>query len=415
MSATSNAVPSPTALTTSRSQPFRASLARPWCSASPESSPVSAAKPTITWPGSRAATNSTSTSGFCVSASGGGSSEPDFLILWSTSDVGRKSATAAVITMASAPLAATCMASRSCSADPTRSDLDGRGIAEVGRVRRDERDRGPALRRDPCERVALPPRGPVAEEADGVERLPGAARRHDDAPPREVAGQRGGPLQEQPGQLGDLGGVRQPSGTGVLAGEAARRGVEHHSAAGAQQRDVGPRSRVFPHLRVHRGREQHRTSRGEQGRGEQVVGAAVRGPRQQVGRRRRDHDQVGLLAQLHVRHRRDVGEDPGVHGLAGERLERGGADELQRRRGGQHPHGVPGLGEPPQQLAGLVGGDAARHPEQYPGGGHAYCSPSVCSSRPDWISRIAMDSGFSRGPGSTSGPTYSSRPSPSCE
>ena len=88
LSATSNAVPSPTALTTSRSQPLRASLARPWCSASPVSSPVSAAKPTTTWPGSRAATSSTSTSGFCVSASGGGSSEPDFLILWSASDGG---------------------------------------------------------------------------------------------------------------------------------------------------------------------------------------------------------------------------------------------------------------------------------------------------------------------------------------
>ena len=52
--ATSNARPSPTALTTSRSQPLRASLARPWCSASPSASPVSAAKPTITCPGSRA-------------------------------------------------------------------------------------------------------------------------------------------------------------------------------------------------------------------------------------------------------------------------------------------------------------------------------------------------------------------------
>ena len=44
-----------------------------------------------------------------------------------------------------------------------------------------------------------------------------------------------------------------------------------------------------------------------------------------------------------------------------------------------------------------------------------YSAPSVCSRRPAWISRMAMDSGFSRGPGSTSGPTYSSRPSPSWE
>ena len=40
-------------------------------------------------------------------------------------------------------------------------------------------------------------------------------------------------------------------------------------------------------------------------------------------------------------------------------------------------------------------------------------SPSVCVSRPALISRSAIDSGFSLGSGSTSGPTYSSRPSPS--
>ena len=51
LSRTSNARPSPTALTTSRSAPFRASLARPWCRTSPVSSPVSAANPTTTWPG----------------------------------------------------------------------------------------------------------------------------------------------------------------------------------------------------------------------------------------------------------------------------------------------------------------------------------------------------------------------------
>ena len=42
-------------------------------------------------------------------------------------------------------------------------------------------------------------------------------------------------------------------------------------------------------------------------------------------------------------------------------------------------------------------------------------SPSVCVSRPALISRSAIESGFSWTPVSTSGPTYSSRPSPSCE
>ena len=203
-------------------------------------------------------------------------------------------------------------------------------------------------------------------------------------------------------------------------------------AAVAQQRHVVPRGRVLPHLGVHRGREQHRAAGREQRGGQQVVGAAVRGAGQQVRRRRGDDHEVRLLAQLDVRDRRDVGEHPGVHGLPGQRLERGGADEPQRRRRGQHADRVPGLGQPPEQLARLVGGDPAGHPEQDPGRGvrvpghrvpghcvrihkGCYSAPSVCSSSPAWISRIAIDSGFSRGPGSTSGPTYSSRPSPSCE
>ncbi|ERG69118.1 hypothetical protein HMPREF9336_04262 [Segniliparus rugosus ATCC BAA-974] len=33
------------------------------------------------------------------------------------------------------------------------------------------------------------------------------------------------------------------------------------------------------------------------------------------------------------------------------------------------------------------------------------CWPSVCSKSPSWISRSAMESGFSCKPGSTSGPT----------
>jgi hypothetical protein len=64
-------------------------------------------------------------------------------------------------------------------------------------------------------------------------------------------------------------------------------------------------------------------------------------------------DELGLLAQLDVRHGGNVGEHPGVHGLPGQRLERRRADELQCRRRGQDAHGMPGLGEPP--VAGYFG------------------------------------------------------------
>jgi hypothetical protein len=142
----------------------------------------------------------------------------------------------------------------------------------------------------------------------------------------------------------------------------------------------------------------------------------VRDPGQEIGRGRCDDDEVGLLAEPDVRDVRDVGEHTGVHRLAGQRLEGGRPDELERGHGGQHPHGVAGLGELAEQLGALVGRDPAGHAQQHPERGHeSYSPPSVCWSMPAWISRMAMDSGFSRGPGSTSGPTYSSRPSPSWE
>src|SRR5690606_42060126 len=84
--------------------------------------------------------------------------------------------------------------------------------------------------------------------------------------------------------------------------------------------------------------------------------------------------------------------------------------------GGSTQHIVTGLGEKAQQLAGLVGGDAAADAQDDV---HSQDqeAPSMGSavSRPSATSRSAMDSGFSCACVSTSGPTYSSRPSPSCE
>ena len=82
------------------------------------------------------------------------------------------------------------------------------------------------------------------------------------------------------------------------------------------------------------GREHDRAAGGEQGVGEQVVGQAVRGLGQQVGGRRRDHDEVGLLPDPHVRHLVDVGPHVGGDRLARQRRPGGRADELQRGGGG---------------------------------------------------------------------------------
>ena len=168
---------------------------------------------------------------------------------------------------------------------------------------------------------------------------------------------------------------------------------------------------------MHRGGEQHRTSRGQQRRGEQIVGAARNGAGQQVSGGRCDHDEIGFLPDADVRHLVDVIPDAGVHGVSGKGLEGGGADEAQRGFGGNDADGVAGLGELADHGGGLVGGDATGDADDDPlrlrHAGDLGYSPSVCSSRSSWISRMAIDSGFSWRPGSTSGPTYSRMPSPS--
>ena len=174
--------------------------------------------------------------------------------------------------------------------------------------------------------------------------------------------------------------------------------------------------RMQPHLGVHGGREQHRTARGQQGGGQQIIGAAGDGAGQHIGGGRRHDHQVSLLADAHMRHLVDVVENPGVHRETRQCLEGGGADESQRGLGGDHPHLVAGLGELANHRTRLVGGDTARDADDDPLAGHTRApdySPSVCSSRSPWISRMAIDSGFSCRPGSTSGPTYSRMPSPS--
>src|ERR1700744_4726791 len=134
-----------------------------------------------------------------------------------------------------------------------------------------------------------------------------------------------------------------------------------------------------------------------------------------------------------MRHLGNFGEDAGVDGLSGKCLKRGPPDEAQRGFGGDYADLMTGLGELTNNGARLVGGDATGDADNDPLAIHyagsslrqrlprtitarpapSCYSPSVCSSRSAWISRMAMDSGFSCSPGSTSGPTYSRMPSPS--
>jgi hypothetical protein len=74
---------------------------------------------------------------------------------------------------------------------------------------------------------------------------------------------------------------------------------------------------------------------------------------------------VGPLPDTHVRHLRHVREHAGVHGVTGQRLEGGDADEPECGLGGHNPDLMARLGEPPQDLARLVGGDPAADAQNY--------------------------------------------------
>ena len=76
------------------------------------------------------------------------------------------------------------------------------------------------------------------------------------------------------------------------------------------------------------GANDHRAPGGEQGVGQQVVGEPVCGLREQVGRGRRDDDEVGGLPDAHVRHLVDRGPHLGADRLARQRRPRRRADEL---------------------------------------------------------------------------------------
>ena len=173
------------------------------------------------------------------------------------------------------------------SADPARSAtaasisaavLDPHDLGAVGRRQRhggDEADLGAAGGSLLGEGVALLARRAVAEEADRVERLAGAARGDEHRQAGEV-------LRGQDGVDGrhDPFGRGEPSGADVTAGEATGLGLDDVHAPALQRRQVLLDRGVLPHLGVHGGAQHDRRPGGEE-RGREQVGGAARssGPR----------------------------------------------------------------------------------------------------------------------------------------
>ena len=87
------------------------------------------------------------------------------------------------------------------------------------------------------------------------------------------------------------------------AGLVAACGAQDLDSIGAKLRDIALRRRVAPHLPVHRRRDQQRTIAREAQRRQQVVGMAVRELGDEIGRRRRDDDRIGVARELDVTHR----------------------------------------------------------------------------------------------------------------
>src|SRR5664280_903376 len=360
--ATSKPRPFPTSLTTSRSQPLRASLDRPWVSTPPLSSPVSAAKPTTTWPGrTRSAPSSVRMSGLRTRASDGGSAASVFLILTTDRTAGAKSATAAAITIASAPGAAASTAVRSSAVETTGTTVTpaGNGTARLAATSVTSAPRAAAVlasatpwrpdERLPRKRTGsrcsrVPPALTTTWRPARSARSPATPRASTNRATAKISvGSGSRPAPESAP-------VRRPT-----AGSS--------TTALRQRGDVDPGGRVFPHLGMHRRRVHHRARHREQRRGQQVVGPTGGGARQQVSGGGGHQREFGLPAEAHVRHGVGVRPDVGSHQVAGQRGPGRLADEPQRAGGGDDPNGMTGLGQQSEQLDRLVRRDTSGHAE----------------------------------------------------
>ena len=144
-------------------------------------------------------------------------------------------------------------------------------------------------------------------------------------------------------------------------------GIDDVYAAGAQDRDVLDDRRVLPHFGVHRRAQHHGRTRRQQDIGQQVGRQPDSIGRDQARRRRRDQDQVSCLAQLRVRDRSvRVVPESSPDRLAGERRERGGAEEPLGPIGHHRHHMCAGVDETPADLDGLVGSDPPGDAEHDP-------------------------------------------------
>ena len=226
-----------------------------------------------------------------------------------------------------------------------RDDLDAVRRLD-GDVRGEQRHAGAAPARLAGEREAHPPRGAVADEAHRVDRLAGPSRGDEDV----LVLERARLPEHRLGPGDDLLRLGHAADADLALGELAARRPDDLDAAREQQLVVRARRRVLPHPRVHGGRDEDRAVVREHGLGEHVVGQPVGEPRHRVRRQRRDDEQIGAL-EMRIR--------IGGSRRARERVERLGGDEPLGPARRQRQHVMAGANEQADDLARLVGRDAA--------------------------------------------------------
>ncbi len=138
-------------------------------------------------------------------------------------------------------------------------------------------------------------------------------------------------------------------------------------AVAAQLRKIARRRLGRPHLRIHRRRDQDRLVGGKQDRGGEIVGVAARHLRQQVRRRRRHDDEIGVARQTNMT---DVElavriEQVGMNAFAAQRGGGERRDEMLRGGGEDATHLGAAVLQPPDQIERFIGGDAAADDEQH--------------------------------------------------
>jgi hypothetical protein len=162
--------------------------------------------------------------------------------------------------------------------------MEGRGAA-------DEDDPGAAALRGFGQGVAHLAAGAVAEEADGVESLAGAAGGDQD----DLACQVVEAAKGAEDGVGDGLGLGHAACAHHAAGQLACARLDDAHAALAEGFEVRLGCRVLPHVHIHGRGNQHRRLGGQVQGGEEIVGDAVSKFGQDIGRRRGYHQGVGPL------------------------------------------------------------------------------------------------------------------------